>query len=161
MTLSRKKFSFEVAPGDPSPIVCEIKHRVLFNEVDIMGVVWFGNYCKLIDEAAARLSHVTGLTFETFKAAGIMAPVKHVDIDYKLPLTLGEEVTVRARMIWSEAMRINVEYTMLKEDGRVAAVAHMIQLLMEAQTLLPLFVDPPMFQAFRGRWRRGEIETLA
>jgi acyl-CoA thioester hydrolase len=161
MTISKKRFSFEVSPTDPPPIICEIRHRVLFNEVDVMGVMWFGNYCRLIDEAAARLSHVTGLTFGEFKQAGIMAPVKHVNIDYKLPLTLGEEVTVRAVMIWSDALRINIEYTILKEDGRVSAVAHMIQLLMEAQTMQPIFVEPPMFEAFRGRWRRGEIETLA
>ncbi|HBA83339.1 MAG TPA: hypothetical protein DCZ95_04510 [Verrucomicrobia bacterium] len=161
MTLSRKKFIFVSSPSDPPPIVCEIRRRILFHEVDVMAVVWFGNYCKLIDEAASRLSHVTGLTFDEFKRAGIMAPVKHMNIDYKLPLTMGEEVRVRAAMIWSDALRINIEFTMIKEDGRTAAVAHMIQLLMDAHSQLPIFVEPPLFEAFRGRWRRGEIESLS
>ncbi len=124
-----------------------------------MGIMWFGNYCRLMDEAGAHLRAKYGLAFDDFKQAGVMAPVKRMEIDYQLPLVLGDEVRVVARMPWNDAMRIDTECTIFKPDGRVAATGWMVQLLVDATDMAPIYVEPPFVQRIRERWRRGELSA--
>lgn len=145
------------APGDPPAVERCLERTIHFYEVDAMGVMWFGNYCRLMDEAGAHLRRLCGLSYEDFKQERIMAPVKRMEVDYKLPLVLDERVKIVARMPWSEAVRLDTEFTIYKQDGRVAATAWMVQLLVEADGMRPIYVDTPFIQRVRERWRRGEF----
>lgn len=144
-------------PGDPVPLEWTLSRTVHFYEVDAMGIMWFGNYCKLMDEAAAGLRAKCGLSYEDFYREGLMAPVRNMEVQYHVPLVLGEEVRVVARMPWNEAMRIDTGFTIYKQDGRVAATGWMLQLLIDAVTRMPLCVEVPLIARIRDRWRRGEL----
>jgi acyl-CoA thioester hydrolase len=144
-------------PGMPPPLERTLVRTIHFHEVDPMGIMWFGNYCRLMDEASAHLRAICGLSYDDFRREGIMAPVKRMEIDYQLPLVLAEEVRVLARMPWNEAMRIDTEFTILKQDGRVAAKGWMVQLFVEAADMLTIYVEKPFIHNFRERWRKGEF----
>lgn len=144
-------------PDHPAPLERTLVRTIHFHEVDAMGVMWFGNYCRLIDEAGAHVRAKYGLSYDDFRQAGVMAPVKRLDIDYKLPLRVGEEVRIVARIPWNEALRIDTECTIFKQDGQVAATGHIVQLLVEAPTMALLLVEPPFIRTIRERWRRGEL----
>jgi acyl-CoA thioester hydrolase len=122
-----------------------------------MGVVWFGNYCRLMDEAGAHLRALCGLSYDDFRREGIMAPVKRMEVDYQVPLVLGEEIRIVARMPWNEAMRIDTEFEIYKQDGRMAATGWMVQLLTSAADMMPIYVEIPLVARIRERWRRGEF----
>lgn len=144
-------------PGDPAPLERTLVRTIHFHEVDPMGVMWFGNYCRLMDEASAHLRSRCGMDYEDFKRAEIMAPVKRMEMDYKRPLLLGEEVRIVVRMPWNEALRIDTECMIYKPDGQLAAQGWMVQLLVDAKTMSPIYVEPPFVRWIRERWRGGEF----
>jgi acyl-CoA thioester hydrolase len=147
----------EPVPGAPAPLRRTLVRTVHFYEVDSMGIMWFGNYCRMMDEAGAHLRAMCGLSYDDFRREGIMAPVKRMEVDYKLPLVLGERAEIVASMPWNEAMRIDTEFTIHKQDGRVAATGWMVQLLASAPDMAPIYVETPLIARIRERWRRGEF----
>lgn len=147
----------EPAPGSPPPLKRTLVRTVHFYEVDSMGIMWFGNYCRLMDEAGAHLRAMCGLSYDDFRREGIVAPVKRMEVDYRLPLVLGEEVRIVATMPWNDALRIDTEFEVYKQDGRLAATGWMVQLLASAPDMSPIYVEVPLISRIRERWRKGEF----
>ena len=105
---------FKKSPGAPNPISFEIKRRVSFNEVDIMGIVWYGQYAIYFEQAQTELGRRCGLSFQDFYLSNIRAPIVKFHIDYYQPLYLDEEFTVRASYVWSEGAKLHIEYAVIK-----------------------------------------------
>lgn len=152
----RKKAYFPREAGAPAPIAYSLQHRVRFGEVDAMAVMWHGHYAVLFEEASTELRRKCGLTYEVFNEEGLRAPVVQFHVDYHLPLLLDEQVTVTAALIWTEAARLNMEYTIHRDDGTILATGYSVQLFASPDGTA-CFITPPMLQRCRDRWVRGEI----
>lgn len=152
----RKGGYFSPCEGDPDPIVVEISSRVRFNECDVMGVVWFGNYMRFFEEGSAAIGRKCGISFSEFREAGIKAPIVQCHTDYHNPLLLEEEFTIRATLYYNEAAVIEKEFQIIKSNGTLAASGYTVQLLMDVDNRhIP--VSPPLLQRARERWRKGEF----
>jgi acyl-CoA thioester hydrolase len=151
---------FPRQPNDPAPLTCAVRRRVRFNEVDVMGIVWYGRHAVYCEEAAAELGRQCGLSYADYQAANLRAAIVRFTVDYARPLHLDEHMTVRATMVWTEAARINTEYEILKEDGRLAATACTVQLLLSGADGSVCFVVPPLLERCRRRWKAGEFACL-
>lgn len=161
MTTRRaRKVFFEREPGAPAPLRMTVKRRVRFNEVDPMGIVWFGRYPRFLEEGAAELGRCCGLSYQNYIAAGLMAPVASCHVDYLVPLYLDELFTIQASLIWNEGARLNTEYELIKDDGTVAARAYTIQVFIGAADRQVCMVSPPMLEHCRARWKAGEFKDL-
>jgi acyl-CoA thioester hydrolase len=147
---------FRPREGDPEPIVVETRSRAMFNECDMMGVVWFGNYMRYFEEGSAALGRKCGLTYKDFREAGIKAPIVQCHTDYHNPLMLDDEYTIRAAIYYSEAAVIEKEYQIIRSDGIMAASGYTVQLLMDKDNR-HIAISPPLLQRVRERWRRGEF----
>ena len=158
--MRRKKSYFKTEEGDPSPIIYSFSRRSLFGEVDVMAVVWHGHYARLFEEASTELRRKCGLTYEAFFEAGVRAPIVQLHVDYHQPLLLDEQFTVEARMIWSEAARLNIEYMITKENGVVAATGYTVQLFSLAADNLPCFTLPPLLERAQHNWKAGMFNEV-
>lgn len=148
----RKSGYFERIPGAPTPWEYSLKRRARFGEVDAMAVVWHGHYATWFEEAATELRRVSGLTYEAFHEHGLRAPVVQFHVDYFQPVRLDEEVTIRASWVYSEALRMNVEYQVLREDGAVAAAGYSVHLITSAETGEVCFTPPPLIVEIIKQW---------
>ena len=157
---SRRRNYFAREEGAPAPLTCTLTRPVRFREVDLMGYVWFGHYAALIEDASTELLRQCGLSFSDFMRASTMAPVMRFHVDYRLPLRLGETCTIRATLVWTEAARINLEFEIRKEDGRLAATACTVQIFADGATGEPCFVPPPLHESMRTRWKNGDFAAL-
>jgi len=146
--------------ADPAPLQTFIRRRVSFHEVDMMGIVWHGNYAALGEDASSELRRLCGLACRDFFDAGIQAPIVRLQLDYLQPLFLDDEVMVRAVLIWSDAARLNIEYTIARASGTLAATGFTVQLFTAAETGEVCVVPPPLLARFRERWRNGEFKNL-
>ncbi len=155
-----RKPHFPTEAGAPSPLRFRVTRRVRFNETDPMGIVWFGRYPLFIEEGADELGRRCGLSYSDFLEAGLQGPVAQYHVDYLKPLTLNEEFTIVASLIWNEGARLNTEYELIKTDGTLAARAWTVQVFTEAQTGQVCFASPPMLERCRARWRAGEFKGL-
>ncbi len=157
----RKGGYFERTPGAPAPLTVRLARRVGFHEADVMGIAWHGRYLVYFEEASAELRRACGLSYEDFFAAGVRAPIVQAHVDYHRPLFLDEPFTIRASMLWHEGARLNIEYTLLKQDESAAATGYTVQMFTSAATDEPFLVSPPLLERCRQRWRAGELKHLA
>lgn len=158
--MRRKQTYFKREPNVPSPLVYQLKRRILFGDVDAMAVMWHGHYAALFEEVSTELRRLCGLTYEKFFKCSIQAPIVQFHVDYFKPLVLDELCTLIGKMIFSEAARINIEYQAIKEDGSLAASGFSVQMFVDAQKHIPFIVSPDLWQMCLDRWINGEFKNL-
>lgn len=141
--------------GAPEPVSVLIHKRVNFNEADVMGIVWHGNYAKYFEEASAELGIKCGLSYRAYYEAGIQAPIVQLHVDYHKPLELGEAFSVRASYVWSEGARLHTEFAAYRADKSIAATGYTIQMFLDAASKEPLLTSPQILEDCRQRWRAG------
>ncbi len=151
---------FDKIPGAPEPVSFEIKRRVSFNEVDIMGIAWYGQYAIYFEQAQTELGRRCGLSFNDFYVSGVRAPIVKFHIDYYQPLQLDEEFTVKASYLWSEGAKINIEYAIIKGDGSIATRGYTVQMFIDGKNNQPYIVSPEILENLRKRWKNGEFKCL-
>ncbi len=155
----RRQDYFKREPDSPAPLRCSIKHRVLFGEVDAMAIMWHGNYARLFEMASTELRRKIGLSYEDFFVAEVRAPIVQLHVDYKKPLVLDESARIQAEIVWSDAARLNVEYTVFKTDGSVAATGYTVQLFTDAEGQ-PCWIMPDLLARTQQRWKAGGFKEL-
>ncbi len=150
---------FEKIPGAPNPISFEIKRRVSFNEVDIMGIVWYGQYAIYFEQAQTELGRRCGLSFQNFYLANLRAPIVKFHSDYCAPLYLDEEFKVRATYVWSQGAKLQIEYAIIKKDGQIATRGYTIQMFIDHKNNLCI-VAPEILEKLRENWKKGKFKCL-
>ena len=121
-----------------------------------MGIVWFGNYPKFIEEGSAAMGRKCGMAYMDFYNEGLMTPLVKCHIDYRSPLTLDEVFTIRTIMHWNEAATIDTEFQIIKADGTLAAGGYTVQLFTDLEGN-HLAISPELLVRCRTRWQNGEF----
>lgn len=152
MSPRRRTTYFQRLPGGPEPLAATVTHRVLFREVDAMGVVWHGRYLAFFEEAATELRRQFGMGYAELFAAALEAPIVQAHVDYHRPLRLDEVARITARLHWNEAARLDIEYEVRREDGERTATGFTVQMFVDPITHLPYACSPELLSLCRARW---------
>jgi len=151
---------FEPEPGAPAPLALTVCRRVAFSDCDPMGIVWHGRYPAYFEAASAELNRACGLSFAEFFAAGLRAPIASLRVEYFSPLRLDANVAVTATLLWSAAARLNTQFAIRDEAGRLCATGCTVQLFTDAATEQGCIATPALLDRCRRRWRAGEFRHL-
>ena len=146
---------FERIPGGPPPLEVSVTRRLQFSESDPLKIAWHGNYAKFFEAAYTELSHNFGFDNDCLEREHVSALFYHDEYDYRVPVRCGEVFTTSAALVWTEAPRINIEYAVRLEDGRVAATGCTTQIFIDARDYTPLWHIPPFWDEFLKRWKEG------
>lgn len=173
MRVKNEGYFKKIPGGAPEPISFEIKRRVSFNEVDIMGIVWYGQYAIYFEQAQTELGRRCGLSFQDFYLSNLRAPIVKFHIDYYLPLYLDEEFTVRASYIWSEGAKLHIEYAVIKNDGSISTRGYTVQMFIDtfdinpeqsrridSKNSQPYIVSCEILEKLRKGWKEGRFKCL-
>lgn len=155
--MQRKRKTFTEGPGEPPPIAFELKHRLAFSEVDALAIGWHGNAPRFFEMAHTELMRKIGLGYDVYRKFQVGAPIVQLHVDYFVPLVLDEVFTIRAENVWTGGARINVNYEIIKEDGRLAAAGYTVQMLFNPFDHTPFITTPPFFQEVLDKWQNGEF----
>jgi acyl-CoA thioester hydrolase len=141
----------------PLPLRAKAVRTVRFQEVDPMGVVWHGHYVDYFEDGRCELGKICGLAYDDFYREGFKAPVVNLEIEYKLPLVMGETFYIETFLEWTDAVRFNHFYVIKREsNSQIVAEGKTIQLLLDRDNKLQM-VWPKYFEAIRKKWREGEL----
>jgi acyl-CoA thioester hydrolase len=78
----------------------EIRLTVPFHDVDLMQIVWHGNYLKYFDIARFELFHNAGVDlWEFFKKTNYLFPITKTTTKHIVPLRYGDEFICKATII--------------------------------------------------------------
>lgn len=153
-----KKYTyFKQEEGAPEPLEKSVFHTVRFNEMDIMKVVWHGHYTAMFEDARMALGDAAGLGYKQFFDRGILLPVRQLHTDYLAPLTYGHTYEVKARLFYSEAVRLNFDFTVLDEQKQIMARGYTIQLLVNEKGQV-LFERPAFYEDICRLWKQGKLK---
>lgn len=155
--MRRKKQYFKRENNSPQPITMSVKKRISFSEVDAMAIAWHGRYLQFFEMASEELARTIGLTYQNYFDHDLRAPFVQMHVDYHRPLTLDEEVTIKARLIWTDAAKLNIEYEINKEDGSVGATGYSVQMFVTGKDNQPCLINPSLFENVKEQWKSGKF----
>ena len=151
-----KKY-FDNGPDDPSSITVKTSRRVRFEEVDLLQIVWHGNYVSFLDDGRVAFGDLhPALSYNRLREKSVAAPIVQMHIDYLAPLRFDEVMTIETTLHWADALKINFSYRIFSEDGPLAVRAYTVQLFTDSQGNM-LLVPMDWIEEFRNKWRAGEI----
>ena len=142
----------------PAPLSHVVKRIVRFNEVDPLNIVWHGHYASYFEDARVAFGNRYGLNYQAMHAAGVVAPIKQLRIDYEQPLRFEQECAICAILHWNDAARLDFEYVITDSSGVVVTRGCTVQLFLNLQGELS-YAKPEFYEAFCGLWRKGELKA--
>ncbi|MCP4450383.1 MAG: acyl-CoA thioesterase [Planctomycetes bacterium] len=151
-----RKPYFRSVPGAPPPLQLITPRQVRFEEVDSMGIVWHGRYPSYFEDGRVALGHKYGISYSDFIREQIPLPIRQMQIDYHHPLQFEDRFEIETFLHFSDATRVNFEYAIRNHQERLICTGCTVQLMLDS-SLNVLVSNPPFFQAFLERWKRGEV----
>lgn len=145
---------FKQQPGDPEPLFAVAIRQVRFEEVDVMQIVWHGRYPSFLEDGRAAFGAKYGIGYDDMQREQFMAPIVQMHIEYHQPLLFKDEFTIQTRLHWSDAVKMNFSYQILKETNLIVATAYTVQVLTDIQGQY-LLSRPAFVEKFCDDWRKG------
>ncbi|MBA2479390.1 MAG: acyl-CoA thioesterase [Planctomycetes bacterium] len=123
-----------------------ITRRVLLNDVDAAGVVFYARIMAIAHECYEEAMAGSGLGLDALIRAGrIGLPLVHADADFSHPLRHGDQVacSVCCETIGTKSFTIRVDLTVLGAEPRAAATVRQIHACVDMDRLqsMPLPAD--------------------
>lgn len=100
-----------------------VQHRVPFFETDAMRVVHHSNYVRWLEVARIRWLEEHHRPYPEYVAAGRHFAVIRLEVDYRLPVTFDEHVTITVWPEWVKAATLRMAYRIATPRGAVASAA--------------------------------------
>lgn len=83
--------------------------EVPFYDVDMMNIVWHGNYIKYFEQARCKLLDLIGYNYQSMGKSGYAWPIIDVHIRYARPVAFRQIITVTASLVEYEH-RLKIKY---------------------------------------------------
>jgi acyl-CoA thioester hydrolase len=90
-------------------------HRVIYQDTDAEGVVYYANYLGLFERGRTELLRQMGISVKEFKEKkGILFAVTKVDCDYHSPAAYDDELTITTEIAETTPARVTFQQQVLK-----------------------------------------------
>ena len=131
-------------------LVVEKELEIRFSEVDMMGVVWHGNYPLYLEDAREAFGEEFGLSYALYIRENVFVPIVKMDVDYKRPVRFGMRPVIRIEYVPTDAAKVIFDYKLYdKESGDVFLTARTVQVFMDRDYKLMWFSPD-----FYTQWKR-------
>jgi acyl-CoA thioester hydrolase len=133
------------------PLMTKTTVKVRFSEVDLMGIVWHGQYIKYFEDGREDFGNKFGINYLDFNKNDFVVPIVKIECNYKKPLVYGDTVMVETRFIDCDAAKLIFNYTLYKGiNNEIIATGLSTQVFMSLQHEL-LLNFPPFFLEWKKR----------
>ena len=131
-------------------LVVEKELEIRFSEVDMMGVVWHGNYPLYLEDAREAFGAEFGLSYALYIRENVFVPIVKMDVDYKRPVRFGMRPVIRIEYVPTDAAKVIFDYKLYdKESGDVFLTARTVQVFMDRDYKL-MWSSPDFYT----QWKR-------
>lgn len=108
-----------------------------YAETDQMGVVHHANYLIYLEQARMEWLNTLGFSYVEMEKNGVMLPVFNIQIDYKKPLFVAQEITVTCKLLKPPSTRVIFEYEVINNESQLCAQAQITLVFTDAKTFRP------------------------
>ena len=126
-----------------------------FHDVDVMEVVWHGNYIKYFEIARCSVLRMIDYDLPQMKTSGYAWPIVDLRSRFILPVTYGDQLQVAAIIVeWD--LRLLIKYLVIKKTGkRVIARGQSIQVPLDMKTMSMTFGCPDLLKKKIETWQKS------
>ena len=128
------------------PITSRTKYRVTYADTDQMGVVYYGNYGRLLEIGRTEMIREMGMAYMELEKKGIVMPVYSVESKYRNVLKYDELVTIETTLKELPAARIEFFYRIFNEEGVLAHEAKVVLVFLDTKTNRPVRAPERLIQ---------------
>jgi acyl-CoA thioester hydrolase len=101
-----------------------VKTKVYYADTDAGGVVYYANYLRWMEMARCELLEDLGTSVAAYAEQGYVFAVARVEIDYRMPALLGDEVEIVTTVQQVRRVRFTVQQRVVRcADGEELATA--------------------------------------
>ncbi|MEN8228206.1 MAG: thioesterase family protein [Bacteroidota bacterium] len=133
------------------PITSKTKYRVTYADTDQMGVVYYGNYGRLLEIGRTEMIRELGLPYRELEENGIVMPVYSVESKYRNVLKYDELVTIETTLKEFPVARIEFFYRIFNEEGVLAHEAKVVLVFLDTKTNRPVRVPEKLLNVLKNR----------
>lgn len=124
--------------GVPLRIGPEVRERVRWRDVDIMGVVYYGNYLRFMEAAETEFFRALGFSYaQLAEAFGVWIARVQLDCRYRAPARLDDEVVCRAELRKLGRSSLTFTFPIDRGDGVRLVDGSLVLAALDRNTLRP------------------------
>ena len=120
------------------PITSKTQYRVTYADTDQMGVIYYGNYGRLMEIGRTEMIREMGMAYMELEKSGIVMPVYSVESKYKNVIKYDELITIETTLKEIPAARIEFFYRIFNEEGILAHEAKVVLVFLDMKTNRPV-----------------------
>jgi acyl-CoA thioester hydrolase len=126
-------------------ISSEVELTIPFHDIDMLGIVWHGHYCKYLEIARCALLDKIDYGYMVMKSTGFIWPIVDLQMRFVHPAKFNQRVRVSAELVeWEYRMKIKYKIYDV-QSGEVLAKAHTIQAAVDSVSGEMRYVSPDIF----------------
>ncbi len=112
--------------------------RVYWEDTDAGGVVYYANYLKFMERARTEWLRALGVSQSSLeRERGVLFMVLHVEVDYRSPARLDDELIVSCRAAPDGRTSAIFEQTIHRADGELLIEGRVRVVCVDAKSLRP------------------------
>jgi acyl-CoA thioester hydrolase len=141
-----------VPDGTPAPIRIgpEVRERVRWRDVDVMGVVHYANYLRFMEAAESEFFRALGFPYDVIAGElGVWIARVHLECDYRSPAKLDDEITCRAELQKMGGSSMTFTFPVERADGVRLIDGKLVLAALDRTTLRATRIPPPLAAALR------------
>jgi len=136
-----------VAPIRVGP---EVRERVRWRDVDIMGVVHYANYLRFMEAAESEFFRALNFPYDVIAdELGVWIARVHLECDYRAPAKLDDEITCRAELLKLGGSSMTFAFPVDRADGVRLIDGSLVLAALDRTTLRATRIPKPLADALR------------
>ena len=123
----------------------EYELKVSFEDIDLMGIVWHGNYIKYLEQARCDMLSKLNYTYMDMKDDGFSYPVAKMKIKYIKPAKFEDVLVVKSELVELEPA-MNIKYVIFNKSTKEKIFeAKTMQIAFDFKTNKSVYTPPKRF----------------
>jgi len=115
-------------------ISAAIEITVRFDEVDMMGFVYHGNYAKYYHISRTHLLRKIGISDKTLASNNIIMPLIDISIKYLKPVFYDEKILVKTSITEQLGVKLKFNHTVCNKRKEIINTASSTMVFVDAKT---------------------------
>jgi len=140
-----------VGDGRPAPPLRtgpEVRERVRWSDVDVMGIVYYGRYLRFMEAAETELFRAIGFPYDVLaNEHGVWIARIRLECDYRAPAKLDDEIVCRAELRKIGGSSLTFTFPIDRADGTRLVDGTLVLAAVDRKTLKATRVPEPLRDA--------------
>jgi acyl-CoA thioester hydrolase len=129
----------------------EVRERVRWSDVDVMGIVYYGRYLRFMEAAETELFRAIGFPYDVLADQhGVWIARIRLECDYRVPAKLDDEILCRAELRKIGGSSMTFTFPIDRADGTRLVDGTLVLAAVDRATLKATRVPQPLREALRG-----------